>query len=142
MERQVLLCCTSVLRSGFEGHVTDVEGALEVLGAFEEAPDGEELEAGVLGAVGEGVEAGFCGFALHGSGGLSERDVDADLSLLAVDDADEVADFSNSDVLPAFDRENDLFRLGGAVVMELEASVDAAIGTLLDSFEWLRSHST
>jgi hypothetical protein len=36
----------------FEGYVADVEGTLEVLGAGEEAFDGEELEARIFAAVG------------------------------------------------------------------------------------------
>ena len=37
----------------FEGDFADVEGALDVLVAFEEVFDGEELEAGVLVPSGE-----------------------------------------------------------------------------------------
>jgi hypothetical protein len=68
-----------------------VERALEAFGAFDEAADGEELEAWVLGAVGRGVEAGFGGFLAHGFGGLGEGDVDADLGLLALEDTDKIA---------------------------------------------------
>jgi hypothetical protein len=56
-----------------------VEGALDVFVAFDEVRDGEELEAGVAGAVVRGVEAGFGGLFLHGLGGFFEGDVDADL---------------------------------------------------------------
>lgn len=55
-----------------EGDVADVEGAMEVFGAGDEALDGEELEAGVAGAVGGGIEARLGGFLAHGFGGLGE----------------------------------------------------------------------
>src|SRR5205823_10581671 len=110
----------------FEGYVGDVEGALEVFVAFEEVFDGEELEAGVAAAVVRGVEAGFGGFLLHGFGGLFEGDVDADFGLLALEDAYEVADLGDADVVAAFDGEDDLFGVAGAVVVEEEAAVDAA----------------
>ena len=51
-------------------------------------------------AVGGGVEACFSGFFLHGLGGFGEGDVDADLGLLALEDADEVADFGIILILP------------------------------------------
>ncbi len=88
-----------MLRSGSKGYVSDVQGAFEALGAFEQTFDGEELEAGVFGPVAGGVEAGFGSFALHGSGGFGEGDVCTDVGLLAVDDADEVADLGYTDVL-------------------------------------------
>ena len=117
-----------------EGDVADVEGALEALGAGEEAFDGEELEAGVFAAVGGGVEARFGGLFLHGLGGFGEGDVDADLGALALEDSDEVADFGDAYVLAAFDGEDDLFGVAGAVVVEVEAAVDAAVRALLDAF--------
>jgi len=101
-----------------------VEGALDVLVALEEVFDGEELEAGVAAAVVRGVEAGFGGFLLHGFGGFFEGDVDSDLGALALEDADEVADVGDADVVAAFDGEDDLFGVAGAVVVEEEAAVN------------------
>ncbi|MCU1247701.1 MAG: hypothetical protein JWQ49_730 [Edaphobacter sp.] len=118
----------------FERDFADVEGTLDVLVAFEEVFDGEELEAGVAAAVVRGVETGFGGFLLHGFGGFFEGDVDADLGFLALEDADEVADFRDADVVAAFDGEDDLFGFAGAVVVEVEATVDASVCALLDAF--------
>jgi hypothetical protein len=85
-----------------------VEGALDVLVSFDEVLDGEELEAGVAAAVVRGVEAGFGGFLLHGFGGFFEGDVDADLGFFSLEDADEVANLGDADVVAAFDGEDDL----------------------------------
>ena len=127
-----------------EGDVADVEGALDVLVAFEEVFDGEELDAGVFvaggaGGAGRGVEAGFGGLALHGPGGLFEGDVDADFGFLTLEDADEVAEFGDADVLAALDGEDDLPGVAGFVVVEVEAAVDAAVGPFLDGFGGARS---
>ena len=107
---------------------------MKALGAVEEPCDGEELKTRVAAAVGGGVEARFGGFALHGLGGFGEGDVDANLGALALEDADQVTDFGDADVLSAFDREDDLFGIAGAVVVEVEAAVDAAISTFFDGF--------
>jgi len=79
--------------SFLEGHVSDMKGALEVLSAFEQAFDSEELEAGVFAAVGGGVEAGFGGFFLHGLSGFLEGNIDTDFGFLALEDTDEVSNF-------------------------------------------------
>ncbi len=71
---------------------------------------------------------------MHGFGGFGEGDVDADLGALALEDADEVVDFGDADVLAAFDGEDDLFGVAGAVVVEVEAAVDAAVGSFFDGF--------
>jgi hypothetical protein len=120
-----------------EGRVAG-EGALDVLFAFDEVADGEELDAGVFvaggaGGAGRGVEAGLGGFALHGLGGLFEGDVDADFGFLTLEDADEVADLGDADVLAALDGEDDLAGVAGFVVVEVEAAVDAAVGAFLDA---------
>jgi hypothetical protein len=83
-----------------EGDVADVEGAFDGFVAFEEVADGEDLDAGefVAGGAGgswRGVEAGFGGFAAHLAGGFGEGDVDEDFGLLALEDADEVADLGD-----------------------------------------------
>ena len=98
------------------------------------------MDAGVFIAVrsrsaGGGVEAGFGGFALHGLGGFFEGDVDADLGFLALEDADEVAEFGHADVLAALDGEDDLPGVAGFVVVEVEAAVDAAVGPFFDAFD-------
>jgi hypothetical protein len=111
-----------------------VEGALDGAGAFEEFLDGEELDAGVFASVGGGVEACFGGFAAHGGGGFLEGDVNADFGLLALEDADEVADLGDADVVAALDGEDDLAGVAGVVVVEVEAAIDAAVGSLLDAF--------
>jgi hypothetical protein len=116
-----------------------VEGALDGFGALEEFLDGEELDAGVFAAVAGGVEAGFGGLAPHGGGGLFEGDVDADLGTLALEDADEVADFGDADVVAALDGEDDLAGVAGVVVVEVEAAVDAAVGFFFDAFGGTRS---
>ena len=128
-----------------EGGVAGVEdGALDGFGSFEEVADGEELDAGEFAAIcagraRRGVEAGFGGLAEHGFGWFLERDVDADLGLLALQDAHEVADLGDADVVAALDGEDDLAGRAGVVVMEVEASVDAAVGTLLDAFGGTRA---
>jgi hypothetical protein len=116
-----------------------VEGALDVFVAFEEVFDGEELEAGVAAAVVRSVEAGFGGFLLHGFGGFFEGDVDTYVGLFALEDSDEVADFGDADVVAAFDGEDDLLGIAGAVVVEEEAAVDAAVCAFLDAFGWTGS---
>ena len=110
-----------------------MEGALDIFVAFDEVFDGEELDAGVFAAVARGVETGFGGFALHGLGGFFEGDVDADFGALALEDADEVADLGDADVVASLDGEDDLARVAGVVVVEVEAAVDAAVGSLLDA---------
>ncbi len=116
-----------------------MEGALDVFVAFDEVFDGEELDAGIFlagcaGNSGRGVETGLGGFALHRFGGFFEGDVDADFGLLALEDADEVADLGDADVVAALDGEDNLAGVAGVVVVEVEAAVDAAVGTLLDAF--------
>ena len=111
-----------------------MEGAFYTFVAFEEVFDGEELDAGVFAFVGWGVEAGFGGFALHGFGGLFEADVDADFGFLALEDSDEVSDFGDADVLASFDGEDDLLGGTGVVVVEVEASVDASVGSFFYGF--------
>ncbi len=61
-----------------------------MLASLYETADGEELKAGVTGAVGGGVEGGF---AAHGGGGFGEGDEDADLGFFALEHTDEVADY-------------------------------------------------
>ena len=52
VEGEVGGCVGAAAGGFFEGYVADVEGALEVLGAGEQAFDGEELDAGIFAAVG------------------------------------------------------------------------------------------
>ena len=118
--------------------------ALDGFGSFEEVADGEELDAGELaalgaGGAGRGVEAGFGGLAEHGFGWFLEGDVDADLGLLALQDADEVADLGDADVVSSLYGEDDLAGGAGVVVVEVEAAVDAAVGPLLDALGGTRS---
>jgi hypothetical protein len=118
VEGQVLGWAGAGAGSFLEGDFADVEGALDVLVAFEEVFDAEELEAGVSAAVVRGVEAGFGGFLLHGFGGFFEGDVDAYLGALALEDSDEVADFGDADVVAALDGEDDLSGVAGVVSCE------------------------
>jgi hypothetical protein len=111
-----------------------VEGAFEMFGPLKETLDGEELEARVTGAVGWGIEARFGGFAAHGPGGFGEAKIDADFSSLALEDAEQVADLGDADVLASLDREDDLFGFGRVGFVEEESAVDAAVGTFLDAF--------
>ena len=56
-----------------KGDVADVEGTLDAVGAFEEFLDGEELDAGVAGAVGGGVEASSAASRCMGLVGSSKE---------------------------------------------------------------------
>ena len=116
-----------------------MEGALDGAGAFKEFLDREELDARIFAAgctrnTWGGVKAGFGGFAAHGGGGFLEGDVDADFGALALEYANEVADLGDADVVAALDGEDDLARVSGVVVVEVEAAVDAAVGSFFDAF--------
>ena len=91
--------------------------------SIENLLDGEDLQPGVGGAVGGFVEPGFGGFFEHGFGGRLETEVDADLGFFAVEHACEIANLRDGDAA-GFDREDDLLRLAGVVVVEVETAID------------------
>jgi hypothetical protein len=62
--------------------------------------------------------------------GSSKAKEDADLGFFAGKNADEIADLGNGDAA-GLDGKDDLLRLAGVVVVEVEAAVDAAIRALL-----------
>jgi hypothetical protein len=97
--------------------------------AVENLLDGEDLQAGICGIVGGFVEASFGGFAEHGTGWFLEAEEDSDLGFLTSEDADEVADLGNGDST-GLDRKDDLFGLAGVVIVEVEATDGAAVGSL------------
>ena len=45
----------------------------------------------------------------------------------------------DADVVAALDGEDDLAGRAGVVVVEVETAIDAAVGPLLDRFDWARS---
>ena len=116
-------------RSFFEGGVAAM-GRIVGLLAVENLLDGEDLQAGLGAAVGGFVEAGFGGFAEHGFGRFLETEKDADLGLLALKDAAQVADLGDGDAA-SFDGKDDLLGFAGVVVVEVEAAVDAAVCAFL-----------
>ena len=59
-----------------------MEGVLG-LASVQDLLDGEDLEAGIRGAVGGFVEAGFGGFLEHGFGGLLKAEEDAEVGFFA-----------------------------------------------------------
>ena len=120
----------------FEGGVPAVKGVFGLF-AVENLLDGEDLQLGVGGAVGGFVKSGLGGLLEHGFGWGFETEEDADLSFLAGEYPDEIADLGNGDAARLY-RENDLLRLAGVVVVEVEAAVDASVCALLDSFRWPR----
>lgn len=80
--------------SFFEGGVAAVEwvfGLMAVHGLL----DGEDLDAGIGGTVGRGVEASLSGFAEHGFGGFFEAEEDADFGFFAFQGAAAKFSFSS-----------------------------------------------
>ena len=101
-----------------------MEGVFGLL-AVENLLDGEDLEARVGGAVGGFVKASFGGFFDHGFGGFFKAEEDAHLGFLAAKNPNEVADLRNRDSA-CLDGKDDLLRLAGVVVVEVEAAINAA----------------
>ena len=90
----------------------------------------EDLQLGIGSAVGGFVETGLGGLAQHGFGRCFKTKKDADLGFFARENANQVANLRNGHAA-RLDREDDLLRLAGVVVVEVEPAVDAAIGALL-----------
>ncbi len=84
-QREVLRGGRTAARSAFEGYVTDMERTFQPFGSFEQTVDGEELDSGIAGAVGGGIEARFGSLLAHGFGRFGEADVDADFGLHSIE---------------------------------------------------------
>ena len=110
-----------------EGGVAAVERVFGLF-AVEDLLDCQDLDARVAGAVGGFVESGFGGFAEHGFCRFLEAEEDSDFGFLAFEGSTQVADLRDGDTSGFYGEEN-LFGFAGLVVMEVEASVDAAVGS-------------
>ena len=100
------------------------------LAAIENLLDGQDLQLGIGGAVGGFVESGFGGLFHHRLGRLLEAEEDADLGLFAVEHADEIANLRDRHTA-RLDGKDNLLGLAGIVVVEVQAAIDAAVGSLL-----------
>ena len=89
--------------------------------------DGEDLQPGVGSAIARFVEPGFGCLAEHGFGRRFKAEEDADLSLFAIEHAHKVANQRDRHAT-CFDGKDDLLRLTGVVVVEVEATIDATVG--------------
>ena len=85
-----------------------------------------------------GVEASGRHFSSHGLGWCVERQQNAQRGLLALDHTTQTPNVGGMQ-LPGLDREDNLFRLPGVAIVEVDPPVDALVRALL-AFSWSSTH--